>query len=474
MKVWSPGLKQLRDRDNKMLQNILDLTDWRGLHMSATPGSVHRSTEWAIEGRSQGSVFKVASTVSIHSTPSWSQLEEIKRFLANSLLLELKIIQISTEEGTSWGGTQCRVTFTIQVHNRHRATETARELREWLKSSLEGILVEEGLWKVGTGSTAQDTPRVFEVLGDPREESPELGEGDTVMRTRTVAEFLSAHFQEKWTEEAGGGLLPPPCIHPPRDLVKGGRDSWRRGLKDLIRWISWGRFHLYAGILSGGLLPESAGTPEEEAVLIESRKGELCVAAIETIEIGWSLLRGLGAPAEIMLAGPNPIPTDFDLEDFLTRTLDTLGTLNKWCEKCGGRFTAICPECTAGACWFCVRHRGDLCCEVCERETDISGDWIDGTRLVDDSLSLNYHDMGSFLISEVRGVRLTGIPSSDVPHDRLEFKDIVRGWQPEERQKWISELLENQGQGRECNDEVLIERLWSARNVRPMLLPTRW
>jgi hypothetical protein len=104
-----------------------------------------------------------------------------------------------------------------------------------------------------------------------------------------------------------------------------------------------------------------------------------------------------------------------------------------------------------------VRHRGCLCCEICERETDISGDWIDGTRLVDDSLSLNYHDMGSFLISEVRGVRLAGSPSSDAPHDRLEFKGIVRGWQPEERQKWISELLESQGQGRECNDEVLLK-----------------
>jgi hypothetical protein len=87
----------------------------------------------------------------VHSTPSWSQLEEIKRFLVNSLLLELKIIQISTEEGTSGGGTQCRITFTIQVWNRHRVTETVRELGEWLQSSLEGILVEEGLWKVGTG-----------------------------------------------------------------------------------------------------------------------------------------------------------------------------------------------------------------------------------------------------------------------------------------------------------------------------------
>ena len=36
-----------------------------------------------------------------------------------------------------------------------------------------------------------------EVLGGPREESPALGEGDTAMRTRTVAEFLSAHLQVK-------------------------------------------------------------------------------------------------------------------------------------------------------------------------------------------------------------------------------------------------------------------------------------
>jgi hypothetical protein len=40
MKVWTPGLKQLRDRDRIMLQDILDLTDWWGLHMTATPGTV--------------------------------------------------------------------------------------------------------------------------------------------------------------------------------------------------------------------------------------------------------------------------------------------------------------------------------------------------------------------------------------------------------------------------------------------------
>ena len=52
---------------------------------------------------------------------------------------------------------------------------------------------------------------------------------------------------------------------------------------------------------------------------------------------------------------------------------------------------------------------------------------MDGTRLVDDSLSLDFHDMGSFLISEVNGVRIAENPRSDAPHDRLEFRGIVRG-----------------------------------------------
>jgi hypothetical protein len=121
-----------------------------------------------------------------------------------------------------------------------------------------------------------------------------------------------------------------------------------------------------------------------------------------------------------------------------------------------------------------VRHNGRLCCEICERETDLSGDWVDGTRLVDDSLSLDFHDMGSFLISEIRGVRLADRPRSDAPYDRLEFRGIVRGCQSEERQKWISDLMEDKGRRRECSDEDMLERLWSARNVRPMLLPTRW
>ena len=34
---------------------------------------------------------------------------------------------------------------------------------------------------------------------------------------------------------------------------------------------------------------------------------------------------------------------------------------------------------------------------------------MDGTRLVDDSLSLDFHDISSFLISEVNGVRIAEI-----------------------------------------------------------------
>jgi len=77
-----------------------------------------------------------------------------------------------------------------------------------------------------------------------------------------------------------------------------------------------GHLHLYGDILSGGLLPEGTGATDEEAVLIESRKGELCVATIESVEIGWSFLRGLGAPTEISLAGPKPIPGKKNIMSF--------------------------------------------------------------------------------------------------------------------------------------------------------------
>jgi hypothetical protein len=149
-------------------------------------------------------------------------------------MLELKIIQLSTDAVRSGMGEYGRITFSIQVHSMRRARETSRELGEWLKSSLEGILVEEGLWEAGTGSPAPDKPKTTEVLGGLREKSPVREEGDTAIHTRTFADFLSAHFQAKWTEQAEGGpsgSLPSPCIHPPRDLIKGRKGNWRRGSK---------------------------------------------------------------------------------------------------------------------------------------------------------------------------------------------------------------------------------------------------
>ena len=115
MKVRAPGLNQLRDRDRIILQNILDLTDWWGLHMTATPDTTQRPIAWATEGRSRSSVLKVTSTGSTRSVPSWPQLERIKRFLANSLMLELKIIQLSTEMVRAGVGDHGRITFTIVV-----------------------------------------------------------------------------------------------------------------------------------------------------------------------------------------------------------------------------------------------------------------------------------------------------------------------------------------------------------------------
>ena len=87
----------------------------------------------------------------------------------------------------------------------------------------------------------------------------------------------------------------------------------------------------------------------------------------------------------------------------------------------------VCPDCTTGTCWFCARHKGCLNCDICGGEAGPSGDWEDGTRLVDDSLSLDFHDMGTFLISGIDGVRIVKHPRSDAPHDRLEFRVTVRG-----------------------------------------------
>ena len=43
------------------------------------------------------------------------------------------------------------------------------------------------------------------------------------------------------------------------------------------------------------------------------------------------------------------------------------------------------------------------------------------------SLSLDFRDMGTFLISGINEVRIAEHPRSDAPHDRLEFRGTVRG-----------------------------------------------
>ena len=95
---------------------------------------------------------------------------------------------------------------------------------------------------------------------------------------------------------------------------------------------------------------------------------------------------------------------------------------------------------------------------------------MDGTKLVEDSLSENSHKMGSFLISKIDGVRLAANPRSAVVYGMLEFRGLVRGWQPEERQVWIPPLLACGNHGHGGTDQGLLEGLWKDRDVHTLLL----
>ena len=76
-------------------------------------------------------------------------------------------------------------------------------------------------------------------------------------------------------------------------------------------------------------------------------------------------LHGTIRERDVSPAGPNPVRHDFYFGDHLTGALETLRTPNSWCIDCGGRLTAICPDCTSGACWFCDRHKECLNFEMC-------------------------------------------------------------------------------------------------------------
>ena len=90
----------------------------------------------------------------------------------------------------------------------------------------------------------------------------------------------------------------------------------------------------------------------------------------------------------------------------------------------------VCPDYTVGACWFCA--------------------------------------MGTFLISGINGVRIAEHPRSDAPHDRLEFRGTVRGWQQEERQEWTAKLL---GEGEQWGGrgEDLMEKLIGSSHQRDLI-----
>ena len=94
IRVWSPQMKQLLDRDHQTLQGILDLIDWWGLHMTSTPDTTQRPTEWVVQGQVRGFGFKVVSTVPVTGIPAAPQMETMRRFIANSLMVELRGIHV--------------------------------------------------------------------------------------------------------------------------------------------------------------------------------------------------------------------------------------------------------------------------------------------------------------------------------------------------------------------------------------------
>ncbi len=129
IRVWAPQMKQLLDRDRQTLQCILDLTDWWGLHMTSTPGTTQRPTEWAGQSRVRGSGFKVVSMVPVTDIPVAPQLETMRSFIANSLMVDLKAIHVSVTDPNTRHRDQRRLVVTIQVRGIHRARTMVRELR---------------------------------------------------------------------------------------------------------------------------------------------------------------------------------------------------------------------------------------------------------------------------------------------------------------------------------------------------------
>ena len=100
-----------------------------------------------------------------------------------------------------------------------------------------------------------------------------------------MLEFLSYHFLTKW-ERSPDQFSTLRVIYPPKELADGKEEKWRKGVKDPLRWGMNGQRHAYAGILSGGFLPEGEGDPMKEADQVEQRGEEMWVTVSETLGIG--------------------------------------------------------------------------------------------------------------------------------------------------------------------------------------------
>jgi hypothetical protein len=167
IRVWSPEMKHLLDRDRQTLQCIVDLTHRLAgpSHDLHTPGTTQRPTEWAGQGRVRGSGFKVVSMVPVTDIQWAPQLETMRHFITNSLMVELKTIHVSVADPKTRHRDQRRLVVTIQVRGIHRARTMLRELRQWMSISLEGVLLECGMWGKGIGPPTPDVPKMIAVLG---------------------------------------------------------------------------------------------------------------------------------------------------------------------------------------------------------------------------------------------------------------------------------------------------------------------
>ena len=137
--------------------------------------------------------------------------------------------------------------------------------------------------------------------------------------------------------------LRPVKIH--KSLLTSGKKS---SYRDIVRWVT----NLNEDRIRFYILSHTTWPSHQISHLLWQKILPHIVEVKVTVSLKWSLL------------SPNPIPMDFDFGDHLTRSLEALRLLNRWFIGCGVRLTVVCPDYTSGTCWFCVRHKGCLNCEI--------------------------------------------------------------------------------------------------------------